>query len=211
MKCSFAGTTRECNQRFYSAQRAQAWGNSSQEEVKQENILFFSFVWNYFFLKIFSPYTRCCFHWARWDVQSMKRRNRRQHFQAWVLPYYGTALRESKKEGHSNAFWINKTFIFWKTFKGFYTFLFSEKHCFGCAMHNNFHSLCIWEEYLGVRPRKEAMEWEHRDREPCLSPAAFVNQVQYSNILEGRFKQLQGKIHSLRSIVLNVTTTHIVL
>lgn len=38
-----------------------------------------------------------------------------------------------------------------------------------------------------------AMEWDHRDREPCLSPAAFVNQVQYSNILEGRFKQLQGK------------------
>lgn len=41
-----------------------------------------------------------------------------------------------------------------------------------------------------------AMEWDHRDREPCLSPAAFVNQVQYSNILEGRFKQLQGKSHS---------------
>lgn len=38
-----------------------------------------------------------------------------------------------------------------------------------------------------------SMDWEHRDREPCLSPAAFVNQVQYSNILEGRFKQLQGK------------------
>ncbi|KAM7374241.1 hypothetical protein PAMP_006912 [Pampus punctatissimus] len=37
-----------------------------------------------------------------------------------------------------------------------------------------------------------AMELDHRDREPCLSPAAFVNQVQYSNILEGRFKQLQG-------------------
>ncbi|KAG7272728.1 hypothetical protein CRUP_038174 [Coryphaenoides rupestris] len=38
------------------------------------------------------------------------------------------------------------------------------------------------------------MEWEHqRDREPCLSPAAFVNQVQYSNILEGRFKQLQDE------------------
>lgn len=35
------------------------------------------------------------------------------------------------------------------------------------------------------------MEWDQR--EPCLSPAAFVNQVQYSNILEGRFKQLQGK------------------
>uniref|UniRef100_A0A8C6LAG6 Spectrin beta chain n=1 Tax=Nothobranchius furzeri TaxID=105023 RepID=A0A8C6LAG6_NOTFU len=31
------------------------------------------------------------------------------------------------------------------------------------------------------------------DREPCLSPAAFVNQVQYSNILEGRFKQLQDE------------------
>lgn len=40
------------------------------------------------------------------------------------------------------------------------------------------------------------MEWDHRDREPCLSPAAFVNQVQYSNILEGRFKQLQGKRHT---------------
>lgn len=40
------------------------------------------------------------------------------------------------------------------------------------------------------------MEWDHRDREPCLSPAAFVNQVQYSNILEGRFKQLQGKSYN---------------
>lgn len=40
------------------------------------------------------------------------------------------------------------------------------------------------------------MEWDHGDREPCLSPAAFVNQVQYSNILEGRFKQLQGKSHT---------------
>ncbi|XP_063750420.1 spectrin family protein isoform X5 [Eleginops maclovinus] len=38
-----------------------------------------------------------------------------------------------------------------------------------------------------------AMEYERRDREPCLSPAAFVNQVQYSNILEGRFKQLQDE------------------
>lgn len=37
------------------------------------------------------------------------------------------------------------------------------------------------------------MDWGHRDREPSLSPAAFVNQVQYANILEGRFKQLQGK------------------
>ena len=37
------------------------------------------------------------------------------------------------------------------------------------------------------------MEFDLRDHEPCLSPAAFVNQVQYSNILEGRFKQLQGK------------------
>ncbi|XP_054899364.1 spectrin family protein isoform X3 [Poeciliopsis prolifica] len=37
------------------------------------------------------------------------------------------------------------------------------------------------------------MEWDHRDRDPCLSPAAFVNQVQYSNILEGRFKQLQDE------------------
>lgn len=37
------------------------------------------------------------------------------------------------------------------------------------------------------------MECGRMEREPCLSPAAFVNQVQYSNILEGRFKQLQGK------------------
>ncbi|XP_056909732.1 spectrin family protein isoform X3 [Takifugu flavidus] len=38
-----------------------------------------------------------------------------------------------------------------------------------------------------------AMDWGHREREPGLSPAAFVNQVQYSNILEGRFKQLQDE------------------
>ncbi|CDQ77294.1 unnamed protein product [Oncorhynchus mykiss] len=38
------------------------------------------------------------------------------------------------------------------------------------------------------------MELDHqRAKEPCLSPAAFVNQVQYSNILEGRFKQLQDE------------------
>lgn len=37
------------------------------------------------------------------------------------------------------------------------------------------------------------MELERNTSEPCLSPAAFVDQVQYSNILEGRFKQLQGK------------------
>lgn len=47
------------------------------------------------------------------------------------------------------------------------------------------------------------MEWDHRDREPCLSPAAFVNQVQYSNILEGRFKQLQGKSYCHVFVVRN--------
>uniref|UniRef100_A0AAV2JBN5 Calponin-homology (CH) domain-containing protein n=1 Tax=Knipowitschia caucasica TaxID=637954 RepID=A0AAV2JBN5_KNICA len=44
-----------------------------------------------------------------------------------------------------------------------------------------------------IKALAENMEWEHREREPCLSPAAFVNQVQYSNILEGRFKQLQDE------------------
>lgn len=47
------------------------------------------------------------------------------------------------------------------------------------------------------------MEWDHSEREPCLSPAAFVNQLQYSNILEGRFKQLQGKKHLRRFKVKN--------
>lgn len=28
---------------------------------------------------------------------------------------------------------------------------------------------------------------------PELSPAAFINAVQYANVLEGRFKQLQGR------------------
>ncbi|XP_061089747.1 spectrin beta chain, non-erythrocytic 1-like isoform X2 [Conger conger] len=39
------------------------------------------------------------------------------------------------------------------------------------------------------------MELERPERagEPCLSPAAFINQAQYSNILEGRFKQLQDE------------------
>ncbi|KAG7484753.1 hypothetical protein MATL_G00053400 [Megalops atlanticus] len=37
------------------------------------------------------------------------------------------------------------------------------------------------------------MELEQKASEPCLSPAAFVDQVQYSNILEGRFKQLQDE------------------
>lgn len=54
----------------------------------------------------------------------------------------------------------------------------------------------ISERNIQEKSRKRAMEWDQRDREPCLSPAAFVNQVQYSNILEGRFKQLQGKSHT---------------
>ncbi|KAJ8276560.1 hypothetical protein COCON_G00083120 [Conger conger] len=37
------------------------------------------------------------------------------------------------------------------------------------------------------------MELEQKDGEACLSPAAFVDPVQYSNILEGRFKQLQDE------------------
>lgn len=37
------------------------------------------------------------------------------------------------------------------------------------------------------------MELERKPSESCLSPAAFINQAQYSNILEGRFKQLQGE------------------
>ncbi|KAJ8348186.1 hypothetical protein SKAU_G00267750 [Synaphobranchus kaupii] len=37
------------------------------------------------------------------------------------------------------------------------------------------------------------MELEQNVSEHCLSPAAFVDQVQYSNILEGRFKQLQDE------------------
>ncbi|KAJ8266420.1 hypothetical protein GJAV_G00130220 [Gymnothorax javanicus] len=37
------------------------------------------------------------------------------------------------------------------------------------------------------------MELEQNPSEPCLSPAAFFDQVQYSNILEGRFKQLQDE------------------
>lgn len=60
-------------------------------------------------------------------------------------------------------------------------------------MQENSHLFFVWENYLEERSGTKAMEWDHRDREPCLSPAAFVNQVQYSNILEGRFKQLQGK------------------
>lgn len=47
--------------------------------------------------------------------------------------------------------------------------------------------------------KRRDMDFDPREHEPCLSPAAFVNQVQYSNILEGRFKQLQGKtVCSLR-------------
>uniref|UniRef100_A0A8C1XA39 Spectrin beta chain n=1 Tax=Cyprinus carpio TaxID=7962 RepID=A0A8C1XA39_CYPCA len=37
------------------------------------------------------------------------------------------------------------------------------------------------------------MDFDQREPEPCLSAAAFINQVQYSNILEGRFKQLQDE------------------
>uniref|UniRef100_A0AAY5KRR1 Spectrin beta chain n=1 Tax=Esox lucius TaxID=8010 RepID=A0AAY5KRR1_ESOLU len=37
------------------------------------------------------------------------------------------------------------------------------------------------------------MELDRQRDAPLLSPAAFINQVQYSNILEGRFKQLQDE------------------
>ncbi|KAL4659700.1 spectrin beta chain, non-erythrocytic 1-like isoform X3 [Arapaima gigas] len=37
------------------------------------------------------------------------------------------------------------------------------------------------------------MELEQNPSEPCLSPAAYFSQVQFSNILEGRFKQLQDE------------------
>ncbi|XP_018607614.1 spectrin beta chain, non-erythrocytic 1-like isoform X2 [Scleropages formosus] len=37
------------------------------------------------------------------------------------------------------------------------------------------------------------MELEQKPSEPCLSPAAYFNQVQVSSILEGRFKQLQDE------------------
>lgn len=70
-------------------------------------------------------------------------------------------------------------------------------------MQENSHSFCVWVEYYGEQFRNMAMEWDHRDREPCLSPAAFVNQVQYSNILEGRFKQLQGKSYCHVYVVRN--------
>uniref|UniRef100_A0A3B3YUX9 Spectrin beta chain n=1 Tax=Poecilia mexicana TaxID=48701 RepID=A0A3B3YUX9_9TELE len=46
---------------------------------------------------------------------------------------------------------------------------------------------------LFERSRIKALAGMLLDRDPCLSPAAFVNQVQYSNILEGRFKQLQDE------------------
>lgn len=103
---------------------------------------------------------------------------------------------ESSRGGPTKAFWIYRTFNFWISTPQRIWYIFSGKDCLSCAMQEISQSFWIWEEYLGERFRKMAMEWDHRDREPCLSPAAFVNQVQYSNILEGRFKQLQGKSHS---------------
>lgn len=118
----------------------------------------------------------------------MKRRTGGNFFKLVLCLTWATALRES---GKSQVILDIQIFPFLLENSLKDLIHFSGKGCLRCAMHNNSHSVCIWEEYSGERAT--AMEWEHREREPCLSPAAFVNQVQYSNILEGRFKQLQGK------------------
>lgn len=100
----------------------------------------------------------------------------------------------------------------------FLFFIFSTLH-FTCHAHDSWLYSCgvidlFWMkvESQGWRVRftvkaiecysergERDMDFDPREHEPCLSPAAFVNQVQYSNILEGRFKQLQGKtVCSLR-------------
>ncbi|KAL1274964.1 hypothetical protein QQF64_027778, partial [Cirrhinus molitorella] len=68
----------------------------------------------------------------------------------------------------------------------------------------DFDSVEIQQQYNDINNRWDIAaetEWDNenssarlfeRSRIKALA-AAFVNQVQYSNILEGRFKQLQGK------------------
>lgn len=73
-------------------------------------------------------------------------KNRRQHFQACVVPDWRTALTDSRRGGHIKAFWIYYTFICWKAlWRIWYTC--SGKGCLSCAMPKNFHSLCVWEGF----------------------------------------------------------------
>ncbi|XP_040266018.1 spectrin beta chain, non-erythrocytic 2 isoform X3 [Bufo bufo] len=44
-----------------------------------------------------------------------------------------------------------------------------------------------------IKALAEDMDFAPRPSSPLLSPAAFVNSVQYANVLEGRFKQLQDE------------------
>lgn len=184
-------TTRECNQKFLLCSEATSVVKffTGGGETREHFVLQFCLKW--FFEKTLHRCT-AVFSLDKVGHTVEEEKNRRQHFQACVR---GTALRGSRRGGQTKAFWIYKTFIFYRI-----CYIFSRKGCLCCAMQENSHSFLIWEEYSGERSRKKAMEYDRRDREPCLSPAAFVNQVQYSNILEGRFKQLQGKSHNDLSI-----------
>lgn len=162
-------------------------------ETNEHFIVQFCLKW--FFEKILHPCTHYCVFIERGGTYS-----RGKEEQAAIFSSLCCALLKHSTEG----IWkrrINQRILDIQNFYHLENPLkdlihFSGKGWLCSAMHKNSHSLCIWEEYLAERSRKKAMEWDHRDREPCLSPAAFVNQVQYSNILEGRFKQLQGKSHT---------------
>jgi len=65
--------------------------------------------------------------------------------------------------------------------------------CFGWKLRVRVGGRIHCESEWALQWKRRDMDFDPREHEPCLSPAAFVNQVQYSNILEGRFKQLQGK------------------
>lgn len=120
-----------------------------------------------------------CFYWTRWDIGD----------------------EEKLQQFSTGGIWKRRI-------KNFFMLqnLYQWEDSVGIFQWKGLHHLC----YAGERPFirhlrgilwrvffwKMAMDWDHRNREPSLSPAAFVNQVQYANILEGRFKQLQGKSYT---------------
>lgn len=136
------------------------------------------------------PLHSLCVSLDKVDLTVDEEKKRRQHFSACVVGI--------KEEDIPRLLWYTKS-IFWITFSriwSWFVFLLKVTKFASVVLCGRIPIHSVPERNILQRrleDEKKNMEWDHRERDSCLSPAAFVNQVQYSNILEGRFKQLQGK------------------
>lgn len=136
------------------------------------------------------PLHSLCVSLDKVDLTVDEEKKRRQHFSACVVGI--------KEEDIPRLLWYTKS-IFWITFSriwSWFVFLLKVAKFASVVLCGRIPIHSVPERNILQRrleDEKKNMEWDHRERDSCLSPAAFVNQVQYSNILEGRFKQLQGK------------------